>query len=58
MAGFPGGSAVCRVTIEVEIVGSNLTKDSYKSTGRKRESVSWRNAMQIDEHEKALKQEC
>ena len=54
-AGVPGGPIVSRVTIEVEVVGSILTLDSYhtyKSTGRKRESVSWRNSMQIDEHKK------
>ena len=48
-AGVPGGPIVSRVTIEVELVGSNLTGNSYKLTGRKRESVSWPNSMQTDE---------
>ena len=45
---------ITREAIEVEVVGANLTRGtiSYKSTGRKRESVRWRNPMQIDMNKK------
>ena len=52
LSGVPGGPIVSRVTTEVEVVGSNLTSDNYESAGRKCESVSWRNSMQIEEHKK------
>ena len=37
--GVPGGSAVSRVTIEVDVVGLNPTRDSYYSLQIDRMSV-------------------
>ena len=52
-AGVRGGPIVSRVTVEVVVVGSNITRDSfYKSTVRKHDSVSWQNSMLVDEHNK------
>ena len=47
----PGSSAVRRVTIEVDIVGSSPASDYFlKLTGRKRESVTCRISMRTDSH--------
>ena len=53
---FGGPIFLSRVNIEVEVAGSNRPKGRFLSNsapaGRERESVSWRNSMQTDEHKK------
>ena len=54
IAGVSVGSIVSRVIIDVDVVGSAPARDSFfqQWIGRKCESASWLNSMQIDEHKK------